>query len=266
METRIKTDQYQLRKSSDRGHAHHGWLQAKHSFSFANYYDPENMGFRSLRVINQDIIAPKMGFGTHSHSDMEIITYVLRGGVKHKDSMGNDYVIPAGEIQVMSAGTGVSHSEFNASDNEDLELLQIWIEPDQRGHQPSYDQKSFSRDQKLNQLLLISDSYNSGNESLKIHQDVQLYASYLQASKSIHYKLEKNRFAWLQLISGELNVELKNNIDNELDLKESFQSQSDSVTHGFLKISAGDGLKINQNLDINILSLKDSEFIFFDLN
>ncbi len=136
---------FEVRRSEERGFANHGWLQAKHSFSFANYYDPDHMGFRDLRVINQDIVAPSAGFGTHPHNDMEILTYIVKGSIRHKDSMGNDYVIEAGEIQTMSAGTGVRHSEFNASDKEPLELLQVWLLTDKAGHPPSYDQKKFTR-------------------------------------------------------------------------------------------------------------------------
>ncbi len=238
---------FELRKSEDRGFADHGWLKAKHSFSFANYYSPEHMGFRDLLVINQDIVSPSMGFGTHPHNDMEILTYIVSGAIRHKDSMGNDYIIQAGEIQTMSAGTGVRHSEFNASHENHLELLQIWIHTDQAGHTPSYDQKVFTREDKLNQLKQVAGSYTD-TAPLKIHQDVKMYASVLENSNNLGYSLDSDRYGWIQLIHGQLEIEL-------------IQNQKTEV----IQMKPGDGLKIEKNIALKIKSLNESEFLFFDL-
>lgn len=239
---------FELRKSFERGFANHGWLKARHSFSFASYYDPEQMGFRDLRVINQDIVAPSTGFGTHPHNDMEILTYIVSGAIRHKDSMGNDYVIEAGEIQTMSAGTGVRHSEFNASEKDHLELLQIWILSDKAGHEPSYDQKKFSREDKLNQFKLVAGSY-SDTAPLKIHQDVKMFASILEEKKQLDYKLGPDRYGWLQLVRGDLSVVITKNEDSR------------QVT-----LEPGDGIKLDQGTMITVNALSEAEFIFFDLN
>src|SRR6478672_384909 len=168
----------EMRKSTERGHANHGWLDSYHSFSFADYYDPKHMGFASLRVINEDIVEPGKGFGTHAHRDMEIITYILEGALEHKDSMGTGSIIRPGEIQRMSAGTGVTHSEFNPSRAQPVHLLQIWILPEARGLKPSYEQKQFSRDEIRGKLRLIA-SREPADEAVKIHQDVRLFATSL---------------------------------------------------------------------------------------
>src|SRR5713101_4242056 len=164
-----------IRKANERGHANHGWLDTYHTFSFADYHDPEYMGFRSLRVINEDRVAPGQGFGTHPHRDMEIITYILEGSLEHKDSMGNGSVIRPGDVQRMSAGTGVTHSEYNPSKTETLHLLQIWILPDRRGHTPGYEQKEIGGAEKRGQLRLIA-SPDGRDGSVSIHQDARLYA------------------------------------------------------------------------------------------
>ena len=168
--------------SETRGSADHGWLKAKHTFSFADYYDPERVHFGALRVINEDRVAPAKGFGTHPHRDMEIVTYPISGSIEHKDSMGNGTVIPAGEVQRMTAGTGVMHSEFNHSQDEELHLLQIWFLPERRNLEPGYEQRAVPREEKLNRLRLIG-SRDGRDESLTIHQDVDLYASVLEAGK-----------------------------------------------------------------------------------
>lgn len=240
----------EIRKSDERGHANHGWLKAKHSFSFADYYNPSQMGFRNLIVINQDIVSPTMGFPTHAHNDMEIITYIIKGSIRHKDNIGNDYVINQGELQVMSAGTGVRHSEFNASESEDLELLQIWIHTDKKNHEPSYFQKKYSVDEKLNTLKLVAGSHDSSSE-VKIHQNVKMFATVLESDKAVKYTLNSYRYGWIQLISGELTV------------KSSASSKQ-------LHLRPGDGLKIDPGAgstdQLEITALEKAEFIFFDLN
>ncbi len=194
-----------IRPSNARGHANHGWLDSYHSFSFANYYDPNWMGFSVLRVINEDIIAPNKGFGTHGHQDMEIITYVLAGELAHKDSMGNVETIRAGEVQRMSAGTGVQHSEFNASGDTPCHLLQIWIEPSQLDLPPSYEDKMFTDAQKYNQwCVLASDESHEG--ALKVHQNMALFASKLSERKQLDYALKHKRSAYLHVVKGEVEV------------------------------------------------------------
>lgn len=187
-----------LRRSDERGHANHGWLDTHHTFSFANYYDLHHMGFRSLRVINDDRIAPGAGFGAHSHRDMEIITYVLEGSLEHKDSLGTGAVITPGEAQRMSAGTGITHSEFNHSQTEPVHLLQIWIVPDQQGLEPSYEQRNFPLAEKQGKLRLIAAS--DGREgAVTIHQDVDLYTAVLAAGDRVFHDLKRDRYAWLQV-------------------------------------------------------------------
>ncbi len=194
-----------LRPADQRGHADHGWLNTYHTFSFADYYDPEHMGFRSLRVINEDWVHPGNGFGTHPHRDMEIVTYVLEGGLSHKDSMGNGSTILPGDVQRMSAGTGVLHSEFNHSKDESVHLLQIWLLPEKRGITPSYEQKNFSRDEKLNRLRLLA-SPDGREGSVAIHQDAELLTSVLESGKSVDYELRPGRHAWLQVARGSVEV------------------------------------------------------------
>src|SRR5262245_55302257 len=194
----------QIRRRDERGHFDHGWLNTYHTFSFDRYYDPRHMGFRALRVINEDRVAPAQGFGTHPHRDMEIITYILEGALEHKDSMGTGSIIRPGEIQRMSAGTGVTHSEFNPSRTEPVHLLQIWILPEAVGIKPSYEQKQFSRDEIRGKLRLIASREPVG-EAVKIHQDVRLFATLLDG-QTIKYELPKDRYAWLQIARGTMKL------------------------------------------------------------
>jgi quercetin 2,3-dioxygenase len=240
---------YELLTANQRGTADFGWLKANYSFSFANYFNPRQMGFRKLLVINQDTVSPKAGFPPHPHNDMEILTYVIRGSIRHQDSLGNNYVLNAGEIQVMSAGTGVRHSEYNASDTEELELLQIWILTDKENHAPAYDQKNFSPSQKINVLKQVAGPYGS-DAPLKIHQDVYLFTSSLKKDKFVSYTLKATRYGWIQVVKGTLNVEVQD------------ESQAKEFT-----LNPGDGVKLKSGLEIKITSLsEDSDFLFFDLN
>jgi quercetin 2,3-dioxygenase len=189
------------RPAKERGHFDHGWLDTYHSFSFSEYHDPAHMGFRSLRVINEDRVDPKAGFPPHSHRDMEIITYVLAGALGHKDSMGNGSVIRPGDVQRMSAGTGVTHSEYNGSEKEPVHLLQIWILPEQRGIAPGYEEKKFPADEKRGRLRLIA-SRDAAEGSVTIHQDARVYASLLDGGQTVRHPLAPGRGAWLHLVSG----------------------------------------------------------------
>ncbi len=190
-----------LRKSQERGHANHGWLDSYHTFSFAGYYDPAHMGFSSLRVINDDRITPGAGFGTHGHNDMEIITYVLEGALEHEDSMGNGSVIVPGDVQRMSAGTGITHSEYNASKTEPGHFLQIWILPNQTGVTPSYEQTHFSEADKRGRLRLIA-SPDGRDGSVKIYQDASVYATVLYAGESVSHVLMAGRKAYVHIARG----------------------------------------------------------------
>ena len=195
----------QIRRSQERGHAEHGWLDSFHTFSFAGYHDPEHMGYGALRVINEDRVQAGKGFGTHSHRDMEIISYVLDGGLSHKDSMGNGSVIRRGDVQRMSAGTGVSHSEFNASDRDPVHFLQIWIEPSVRGVKPSYEEKKFDDASKRGNLRLIA-SPDGRDGSVTIHQDANLYAALIDGSESAAFDLKPGRKVYVHVINGEVEV------------------------------------------------------------
>ena len=194
-----------VRKSNDRGHADHGWLKSFHSFSFAGYYDPQHMGFGNLRVINEDWIAAGKGFGTHGHRDMEIVTYVLNGSLAHKDSMGNVKAIPPGDVQRMSAGTGVQHSEFNHAPNDTTHLLQIWIEPNVTGIQPSYEQKTFVDAEKQGNLRLVA-SNDGAQGSVTIHADARLYAGLFDGDQTAELTLDPRRKSYVHLVHGELEV------------------------------------------------------------
>jgi hypothetical protein len=231
----------QLRRSSERGHADHGWLNTFHTFSFADYFAESFMGFRSLRVINEDWVKPGMGFGTHGHRDMEIITYVLEGELAHKDSMGNGSSIKPGEVQRMSAGTGVRHSEFNHSKKDWVHLLQIWLLPQRDGITPSYEQKTFSDADKKGKLRLIA-SPDSSDGSVKIHQDARVYAAVLSKDDKVEHKFQPNRYGWLHVAKGEvlLNGE---------------------------KLVAGDGAAISQEDLVQIAGgdTERSEVLLFDL-
>ncbi len=194
-----------LRKSNERGFFNHGWLQSYHSFSFANYYDPQFMGWGNLRVINEDWIAPGMGFGTHGHRDMEIVTYVLEGELAHKDSMGNVESIPPGDVQRMSAGTGVQHSEFNHAPGQKTHLLQIWIEPNKKGVTPGYEQKAFPREQKQGRLRLVA-SPNAEDGSVAIHADAKMYVGLFDEQQTTSLALDPKRKAYVHLIRGEAQI------------------------------------------------------------
>ncbi|MGZ4833453.1 MAG: pirin family protein [Terriglobales bacterium] len=229
-----------VRPASERGHFDHGWLNTYHTFSFADYHDPKHTHFRALRVINEDTVQPGGGFGTHPHRDMEIITYILKGGLAHKDSRGNGSTIVPGDVQRMSAGTGVLHSEFNHSPDELVHLLQIWIFPDQHGLKPSYEQKSFSAGDKLNRLRLVA-SPEASDGSVTIHSDARVYGSVLEAGTSVNHKLAKGRGAWVQVIRGEIEVNGK-------------------------KLAAGDGASIENESMLTITGQSgSSEFLLFDL-
>lgn len=193
-----------IRKSNERGHASHGWLDSYHTFSFADYYDPQWMGFRSLRVINDDMVMPGKGFGTHPHRDMEIITYVLSGSLEHEDSMGNGRIIRPGEVQYMAAGTGVQHSEFNPSNEEAVRLLQIWIQPDAKGVTPRYEEKSFV-DAKTGRWNLVT-SKTGRNESIAIHQDADLWLARLSSGENLDYQVPAGRSVWLHVATGDLMI------------------------------------------------------------
>lgn len=230
----------QIRKSNERGHFDHGWLNSFHSFSFADYFDSAHMGFRTLRVINEDFIQPAEGFGTHGHHDMEIITYVLSGALEHKDSMGTGSVIKAGDIQYMSAGSGVTHSEFNHSQEDSVHLLQIWLLPAAKGEKPRYGQQQIPREQKLNQLKLLA-SGNGASGSIQIRQDASLFASILKGSQSLSHRFEQRRFGWFQLIRGSVSI----------------QGAS---------LSTGDGAAISGESELKIMGIdEESEFLLFDL-
>ncbi len=228
-----------LRKSSARGHANRGWLDSFHTFSFADYYDPAQMGFGALRVINEDRIEPGQGFGTHSHRDMEIITYILEGTLEHKDSMGNGSLIRPGDVQRMSAGTGVSHSEFNPSSEEVVHLLQIWIEPKYRGIRPGYEQKYFSTADKQGQLRLVA-SPDGREGSVMIHQDASLYATVLRAEEQVAHTLAPGRRAYLHIARGRLFL-------NGQELR------------------SGDGARISDGEPIGLVADASAEALLFDL-
>lgn len=230
---------FDIIRSETRGGADHGWLKAKHTFSFAEYRDPERVHFGRLRVINEDRIAPGQGFGTHPHNDMEIVTYIISGAIEHKDSMGNGTVITAGEVQRMTAGTGVQHSEFNHSDSDELHLLQIWIFPEEKNLEPGYEQTLFAREDKLNRLRLIG-SRDGRNGSVTIHQDVDLYASVLEGGKELTLGGVADRRIFVQLVSGELEL-------NGQDL------------------SAGDGAQIRHAPEVRATAKTDTEFLLFNL-
>lgn len=194
-----------IRKSNDRGVGRHGWLTTYHTFSFANYYDPKQMGFRALRVINEDTVAPGRGFGAHAHDDMEIISIVMQGALAHRDSTGGEGVLLRGEVQRMSAGTGVVHSEFNGSESEPVHFFQIWLLPERRGIAPGYEQKLFPEEERRGTLRLLV-SPNAEEGALKIHQDVRLYSSILDAGMSVTHALEPGRAAWVQVATGSIDV------------------------------------------------------------
>ena len=229
-----------VRPKDERGVANFGWLDSRHSFSFGSYYDPKHMGFASLRVINEDKVIPAQGFGTHGHRDMEIISYVLSGELAHRDSMGNGSVIRPGDVQRMSAGTGVRHSEYNASDLNPVHFLQIWLMPDKNGLEPSYEEKNFSSVDKQGKLVLVG-SPDGRDNSVTIHQDVNLYLSSLSEGDRLTYEIAEERAVWLQVIKGK--VELNNRL-----------------------LQAGDGAAIVDEAEIAIAGKDpDSEILLFDM-
>lgn len=194
-----------IRSANERGKANFGWLDSNHTFSFGNYYDPNHMGFSTLRVINEDKVQPSQGFGTHGHRDMEIISYVLDGALEHKDNIGNGSIIRPGDVQRMSAGTGILHSEFNASSTDPVHFLQIWILPDQAGIEPGYEQTHFSPEEKQGRLRLVG-SRDGRDGSVTIHQDVDLYATHLNAGETVHHALQPGRAAWVQVARGAVDL------------------------------------------------------------
>jgi len=251
-----------LRKAGERGHFHHGWLDTYHTFSFADYYDPQWMGFRSLRVINEDRVAPGQGFGTHPHRDMEILTYVLAGGLRHRDSMGNGEVIHPGEVQRMTAGTGVTHSEFNDSKTDPVHLLQIWILPERKGLTPSYEQRFFADDEKRGRLRLVA-SPEASDGSVKIHQDARVYASLLGAGEEVTHPLAAGRAAWVQVARG--NVTLNGQLLNA-GAAAAVSDESAVVLRGTDSRSTGFQPVQGQAGGVSSPSLSDTaEVLLFDL-
>jgi len=234
-----------IRKSEDRGHANHGWLEARHTFSFADYLDPAHMGFRTLRVINEDRVAPGKGFGTHGHRDMEIVTVVLEGAVEHRDSMGNRGRIRPGEVQRMSAGTGVMHSETNGSSSVPLHLLQIWIVPERAGIEPGYEQAEFPHDARRNELVLVA-SRDGREGSVTIHQDAELRVARLDAGKRVEQALRPGRHAWVQVASGRVRL----------------SAGGDGPAH---ELAAGDGAALSGERGLALEALEDAEVLLFDL-
>ena len=228
-----------IRRSKERGHFDHGWLNTYHTFSFDQYYDPRYMGFRSLRVINEDFVAPGRGFPKHGHRDMEIITYILEGALKHEDSMGNGSVIRPGDVQRMSAGTGVRHSEQNASNGERVHLLQIWILPHTIELEPSYEQKAFSEDERRGQLRLIA-SEDGRDGSVTVHQDVSLFASILDAGQEVTREMDPMRHAWIQVARGAIDVNGE-------------------------KAGQGDGVMVDGESGLRIKAEEPAEILLFDL-
>ena len=225
--------------SASRGGGDHGWLKTRHTFSFANYYDPERIHFGHLRVINEDRVAPGKGFGMHPHRDMEILTYVISGAIEHRDSMGNGAVVPAGDVQRMTAGTGVLHSEFNPSVEDVLHFLQIWVLPDTKNLQPEYEQTHFSREDKLNTLRLVA-AHDGRDGAVTVHQDVDLYASVLEAGRRVVLDDVNQRRIFVQVIAGELDINGES-------------------------LAAGDGAKVSGAESVEITASSDAEFLLFNL-
>jgi redox-sensitive bicupin YhaK (pirin superfamily) len=229
-----------FRPSEARGHAEHGWLDSHHTFSFADYYDPDHMGFRALRVINEDRVEPGQGFGTHPHRDMEILSVVLEGELEHKDSMGTAAKIRPGEVQRMSAGTGVLHSEYNPSRSKGVHFLQIWIEPAKKGLKPGYEQKEFPATLRRNRLSLVA-SPDGRDGSLTIHQDVSLYSAALEKGGKVRHELGRGRFAWIQVARGEVTLNGK-------------------------PMTAGDGASAADEKALELVGSSDADVLLFDLN
>jgi hypothetical protein len=229
----------QIRKSDDRGRFDFGWLDTRHTFSFGEYYDPRFLGFSALRVINEDVVAGGHGFPTHPHKDMEIITYILEGAIEHKDSLGNGSVITPGEVQRMSAGTGIRHSEANPLPDEKTRLLQIWIFPEKRDLAPGYEQTAFTKEQRQGTLKLVG-SHDGRDGSVTIHQDVDLYASLLKPGDTVHHDLKPGRVAWLQVANGALTL----------------NGQA---------LAQGDGAAVAKENALTLSATQDAEILLFDL-
>lgn len=229
-----------VRKSNERGHANHGWLDSYHTFSFASYYDPKHMSFRSLRVINEDRIDPGAGFATHGHRDMEIITYVLNGALEHQDSLGTGSVIRPGEVQHMSAGTGIQHSEYNHSPREPVHLLQIWITPNQMRIEPRYAQREFPIATEIGKLHLVAGPVGEVEDVIPVQQDMYLYAGQLAAGDEIQQAIAPNRYVWIQVVRGEMVI-------NQTPLQ------------------AGDGVAISEEDSVTIAATTAAELLLFDL-
>lgn len=229
----------QVRKSNERGHAQHGWLDSYHTFSFADYYDPKHTHFRNLRVINEDYVAPEMGFGMHPHRDMEIITYVISGALRHRDSMGNTAVMRGGDVQRISAGTGIQHSEVNESTTEPVHLLQIWLFPDHKNAQPGYAEKSFAKVETGKLHLVTSKTGRDG--SIPINQGTDLYLGKLEKGGTVEHKLADDRHAWLQLVKGSVDV-------------------------NGTALEAGDAVAVSDLPSLTISAREPADFLLFDLN
>jgi redox-sensitive bicupin YhaK (pirin superfamily) len=229
----------QIRKAAERGHFNHGWLDTYHTFSFGDYYDPAHMGFRSLRVINDDWVQPGQGFGMHGHRDMEIVTYVLDGALAHRDSLGNGAVLRPGELQHMTAGTGVRHSEFNPSDREWVHLYQIWLLPERQGLPPGYEQKAFPEEVRRGTLRLVA-SPTGEHGALTIHQDARLYLATLTTGQTVAHALKPDRHAWLQVLRGQVMLNGQ-------------------------PLAAGDGAAVSEEEKLEIASQRDAEVMLFDL-
>lgn len=230
---------FQIRAAEERGHGNHGWLESYHSFSFANYHDPNHMGFGPLRVINEDRVQPGKGFGTHGHRDMEIISYVLEGALAHKDSLGNGSSIRPGDIQRLSAGTGITHSEFNGSDTEKVHFLQIWILPERGGLTPDYAERTFPDAEKTDRLRLVA-SRDGRDGALVIHQDVDLYATRLDAGSKVEHTTAADRKIWIQVARGSLEVNDQ-------------------------RLQAGDGMAIVEEEGVVLRGIESAEALLFDM-
>jgi quercetin 2,3-dioxygenase len=229
-----------VRRSHERGHANHGWLNSYHTFSFADYQDPNHMGFRSLRVMNEDRVAPGQGFGKHPHRDMEIVSYVLEGALEHRDSMGNGSVLHAGDFQRITAGTGVEHSEFNPSATEPVHFYQIWLFPEKRGLDPGYEERPFSPSQKRDRLRLVA-SRDGRDGSLTIHQDADIFLSTLDAGASVSHRLRPGRYAWVQVMRGSVRV-------------------------GEKTLGESDAAAVSEQSELNLVAVEPAEVMLFDLN
>jgi redox-sensitive bicupin YhaK (pirin superfamily) len=226
------------RPTDERGTGRASWLKSRHSFSFGDYFDPDHMGFRALRVINEDLVAPAGGFATHGHRDMEILTYVLEGGLAHKDSLGNGSVIKPGEVQLMHAGTGIEHSEFNASQSEPVHFLQVWLLPDKKGRAPGYQQKSFDGD--LDGRLRLVASKDGRDGALVVHQDAAVYAGKLGTGETLEQKIAPGRSAWIQVANG-------------------------AIEANGVELAAGDGAAVSGEAKVSLKANQPSEILFFDL-